>query len=200
MGSVAEFRREFKVLVIPLRGVSDEILESTFVNGLRPNIRAELRLLGPFMETAQKIEDRNLILRHFQEPTTHKSIRSNIVKYRPEARRIETFPTKTITVGDRSFVAKHEIPMRRLIDTKWQRKKERGLCFRCDEKFTVGYQCQNRKLRVLLVQDGDLVDEIEFDYQSEEPPLEVANKVELSLNSVVGLTILGTMKVRGSIG
>lgn len=54
----------------PLRGVSDEVLESTFVNGLRPDVGAELRLLGlrglsPIMETAQKSEDRNLIIRSF---------------------------------------------------------------------------------------------------------------------------------------
>lgn len=34
----------------------------------------------------------------------------------------------------------------------------------------------------------------------EEQPVEVADKVELSLNSVVGLTTPGTMKLKGTVG
>ena len=32
-GSVAEYRREFKILATPLKGISEEVMESTFMNG-----------------------------------------------------------------------------------------------------------------------------------------------------------------------
>ena len=47
-GSVAESRREFEILATPLKGILEEVMESTFMNGLLPEIRAELHLLQPY--------------------------------------------------------------------------------------------------------------------------------------------------------
>ena len=46
-GTVAEYRRNFEVSAAPLQEVPEEILEGIFINGLRADIRAELRLLKP---------------------------------------------------------------------------------------------------------------------------------------------------------
>ena len=75
------------------------------------------------------------------------------------------------------------------------------MCFKCDEKFTIGHQCKNRKLRVLLVFDDEMEEggHREEEDQQEETRLVVAEAVELSLNSVVGLTTLRTMKLKGAI-
>lgn len=45
-GTVAEFQRAFEVLATMLKGIPDEVPKRTFVNGLRPEIRAEVCLLG----------------------------------------------------------------------------------------------------------------------------------------------------------
>lgn len=79
-----------------VKGVSDEVLESTFINGLRPNIRVEIRLLGPngsgpIMEIAQRIEDKNLVVRSIQEPTA-KIVKHNLLPVQSELRRFENFP------------------------------------------------------------------------------------------------------------
>ena len=42
--SVQEFRRRFETLMGPLCDVAAPVLETAFVNGLREDIRAELRL------------------------------------------------------------------------------------------------------------------------------------------------------------
>ena len=62
--SVHDFRRRFEVLPAPLKEVADAMLESAFVNDLREDIRAELRLWAPvglsqMMRVAQQIEDKN---------------------------------------------------------------------------------------------------------------------------------------------
>ena len=67
-GTVAEYRRDFEMLSAPLNGLSMEVMESTFVKGLKPEVKAKLRLmrpsgLGQIMELAQLIEDRNSILK-----------------------------------------------------------------------------------------------------------------------------------------
>ena len=50
-----------------------EVLESTFIKGLRPKIKAELRLrrpngLGQIWQLAQLIEDRNNIVKGGRDP------------------------------------------------------------------------------------------------------------------------------------
>lgn len=62
----------------------------------------------------------------------------------------------------------------------------------------MGHQCKNKELRVLLVEEDDCNEEEEIEHR--EVPLEVTEKVELSVNSVVGLTTPRTMKVEGTVG
>ncbi|KAL2455358.1 RNA-directed DNA polymerase [Abeliophyllum distichum] len=96
-------------------------------------------------------------------------------------------------VKDATMVNYQQRPFRRLSEAELQAKKEKGLCFKCDEKYTIGHRCKNKELQVLLVQEeGESYpneEEIGEDYLG--PTLETAEVgevVELSLNSVVGLT------------
>ncbi|EXB38291.1 hypothetical protein L484_013924 [Morus notabilis] len=62
--TVRDYRRQFEILAAPLTELSEQVLESTFVKGLKPEIRAEIRLmkperLGRIMEVAQRVEERN---------------------------------------------------------------------------------------------------------------------------------------------
>ena len=94
---------------------------------------------------------------------------------------------------------RREIPIKRLTESELQSRKEKGLCFKCDEKFSPGHRCK-KELRVLLMHEGKEEDN-QFDGRAiEEPSLvELKDVVELSLNSVVGLTTPGTMKIKGTI-
>lgn len=86
-----------------------------------------------------------------------------------------------------------------MFDAEWQARREKELCFRCDERKTLSHQCKNRELKVLLVQE-EVTEEIEGQMSADRLPLERADQVEFSLNSMVGLTNLGTMKLRGAVG
>ena len=46
-GNVREYRRRFIELSAPLEGVSDEVALGIFINGLKPEIKMELRILEP---------------------------------------------------------------------------------------------------------------------------------------------------------
>ncbi|GMN31282.1 hypothetical protein TIFTF001_003189 [Ficus carica] len=66
--TVREYRRVFESLASPSLKLPEHVMESTFINGLLPDIRAEVRMLKPeglarIMEFAQRVEDRNLSLR-----------------------------------------------------------------------------------------------------------------------------------------
>lgn len=81
---------------------------------------------------------------------------------------------------------------------KWKTDR---LCFRCDEKWHARHKCPNKELFLLVVQeDGS---EREWDEELEEEAEEfipgVTEMVELSLNSLVGISSPRTMKLRGTI-
>lgn len=66
--TVREYRRKFKVLAAPSLIISDDVLESNFINGLKAPIQAEVRMLKPrklghIMNLARRLEDRNKLLK-----------------------------------------------------------------------------------------------------------------------------------------
>ena len=87
------------------------------------------------------------------------------------------------------------------MESELQARREKGLCFKCDEKFSLGHHCK-KELRVLLVHEDEEEEDNQFDDRATEEPslIELKDIVELSLNSVVGLTTPGTMKIKGTIG
>nr|XP_016495663.1 PREDICTED: uncharacterized protein LOC107814725 isoform X3 [Nicotiana tabacum] len=63
-GSVAQYREDFELLSAPLKDADDEVLMGIFINGLREEIKAELRLsklgtLTQIMDQSQRIEEKN---------------------------------------------------------------------------------------------------------------------------------------------
>ena len=105
-----------------------------------------------------------------------------------------------MVVSEKTISQRCEIPIKRLTESELQSRKEKGLCFKCDEKFSPGHRCK-KELRVLLVHEDKEEEDNQFDGRAiEEPSLvELKDVVELSLNSVVGLTTPGTMKIKGTI-
>lgn len=62
-GTVAEFRRKFIEMAAPLEKIPESILMGHFVNGLKEDIRAEVRMLGLHnleqeMDLALKVEEK----------------------------------------------------------------------------------------------------------------------------------------------
>ncbi|KAA0054240.1 peroxidase 64 [Cucumis melo var. makuwa] len=100
-------------------------------------------------------------------------------------------------------------PTKRLSDAEFQARKEKGLCF-CCERYHTGHCCkvkEQREFRVLVVRENEEEVEIfEEDDHEEETKMKmlevekgVKPVVELSINSVVGLSKPGTMKMKGKI-
>ncbi|RVX15868.1 Retrovirus-related Pol polyprotein from transposon 297 [Vitis vinifera] len=112
----------------------------------------------------------------------------------------ENFQTRAVAVGEKTMSQRREIPIKRLTESELQARREKGLCFKCEEKFSPGHRCK-KQLRVLLVHEDEDKDDNQFDGRATEEPalIELKDAVELSLNSVVGLTTPGTMKIKGTI-
>ena len=135
-GTVAAYWREFEILATPLKGISEEVMESMFMNGLLLEIQAELRLLQPYglghlMEMAQRVEDRNLAMRAAREPNGPKSIKMLSSANRGDWKIGENFQTRAVVVGEKTMSQRCEIPIKRLMESELQAHKEKGLCFKC---------------------------------------------------------------------
>ncbi|KAJ9542106.1 hypothetical protein OSB04_028612 [Centaurea solstitialis] len=227
-GTVLDYQRSFIELSAPLSNVPDEIALGHFINGLKTEIRAEVRVIGPItldqaMDLAVRVEEKlKLGTGRKMEVRTNSTGIGNFTNRSPTAPSFSTtqgrysfassnlnskFPVSTPvarplsttvpSLGDSQKTNNGSIgEVRRLSDKELQQKRERGLCFRCDEKWNVGHRCKRRELSVLLSHEEE--ENLEFG----EIPVEVSKDEEpheVSLNSVLGVTNPKTMKLLGYI-
>lgn len=231
-GGVQEYRRRFIELLAPLEGIPENIAQAQFISKLKDDIKNELRILGPksldhAMDLAVQIEAKlsynpkkrwegrsfhsgsptqlytpsnHSQKSTYSSPSTHSVFSTSSVAsphYHPNS----TQPPRS--TQSHIPIAKPVGEIRRLSDKELQYKRERGLCFRCDEKWTVGHKCKKKELSVLLsheepeVEYGSLEDLDPFDTPTSpnpEPP-----QPEISLNSVMGISSPKTLKLAGTI-
>lgn len=187
-----------------------------FLNGLKDEIRAEVRLLGPLtvdhaMELAHMVEDKLKLTKvrgevrsgftQIGKPNTSQGSSLGSSSYSPKS--FSSFsPSGASTGSSPAVVTKVSGDVRKLSDKELQDKRAKGLCFRCDSKWNIGHKCQRKELSVLVTQeegwnteDGGME---ELEDVADPPPVDEVHP-EISLNSVVGLTSPKTFKLKGEI-
>lgn len=210
--TVAEYRRKFIETAAPLERISEEIFLGQFLNGLKEDIRAEVRLLIPLnleqaMEMALRVEEkimavgmRKTLLSSFKSGTFPVQAKG-INQYAASIGSTQTSPTsvKSWVTGARESQASVNVSrysgstssaknlgeVRRLTEKELQEKRAKGLCFRCDDKWAIGHRCRRRELSVILVDDDE-----ESTYEAgSDPPMSpgLENTNEVNLQSEVSL-------------
>ncbi|KAL0541464.1 hypothetical protein IC582_021509 [Cucumis melo] len=161
--TVDDYRNLFDKLVTPLSDVPDSVVENTFMNGLFPWIRAEVILCRPkglaeMMEFAQLVENREIVRneanlnnlaggKYFQQNTTNNRASANT---NSDNKTNTAFPMRTITLrSSNNAEIRKDTNSRRLPDAEFQARKEKGLCFRCNEKYSADHRCKMKELREL---------------------------------------------------
>ncbi|KAL0542645.1 hypothetical protein IC582_008834 [Cucumis melo] len=222
-GSVEEYINLFDKMVAPVNDLPEWVIEDTFMNGLLPWVRSEVVFCRPkglaeMMEAAQMVENRELVRMEAKmsgysggklTSQTASNGRINPGGVAGDIKGNSSFSTRTITLRSQaSNENRREGTYKRLPDAEFQARKEKGLCFRCNEKYSADHKCrlkEQRELRMFVITEGK--DEYEIvEEEKEEKDLgrlevngELTTVVELSINSVVGLNDPGTMKVRGKL-
>ena len=51
----------------------------------------------------------------------------------------ENFQTRAMAVSEKMMNQRREIPIKRLMESELRARIEKGLCFKCDEKFSPGH-------------------------------------------------------------
>jgi len=123
---VREYQIEFEKLANHTEGLFDEFFRSYFVSGLKDVIQSDVKMFRPstMMEAlglAKLAEDK--IIAQQCSKSTFVPFR-NMVSQRPP---IMPAPRTT--------------PIKHLFEAEMRARREKGLCYNCDEKFTRGHRC-----------------------------------------------------------
>ncbi|TYK05420.1 Ty3/gypsy retrotransposon protein [Cucumis melo var. makuwa] len=178
-------------MVAPMNDLPEWVIEDTFMNGLLPWVRSEVVFCRPkglaeMMEAAQMVENREIVRIEAkmngysggkvtgQSGSNGKTTSGGVAG---DSKGNTSFPIRTITLRSHAPTEnRREGTYKRLPDAEFQARKEKGLCFRCNEKYSADHKCRLKEQQV----NEDLT-----------------TVVELSINSVVGLNDSGTMKGKG---
>ncbi|KAL4557226.1 hypothetical protein LXL04_035399 [Taraxacum kok-saghyz] len=185
-GSVSDYVRSFIELLAPLNNLPDDITMGQFVNGLQTEIRAEVRLVGPqivdhTMSLALKVEEkirsqpsRKLPSSQWGNTQKQTSTPSMITPLKTTfSFQTSTNPSTKPHTGNQFTGRTNSFggEIRRLTDKELQAKRDKGLCYRCDDKWSVGHHCKRKELSVLLIQEEEDGGEETPAEEKPEPPL-----------------------------
>ncbi|XP_048602698.1 uncharacterized protein LOC125588971 [Brassica napus] len=228
-GSVKDYCREFISLATNAPELTDAVLEMAFMNGLKPRIRAGVRMFEPktlqkMMSLARKVEEwegdngeddskpypslagRNPKPNNRSDETTNKLSFNgpNQQKSKPNyTSSLSPQKDKGVAGKTTTYHNRVKAPFRRLTPAEIEQRRSAGLCFRCDEKFFRNHKCPKPELTVLIMHDDgkeEVFDEEPCELLDEEENEVEAVVAEVSISSVVGLTSSRTMKLKGELG
>jgi hypothetical protein len=205
-GTVMEFREQFETLVAPIRREERVMLDSIFLNGLKEEIQAELKLydcrdLAEIMDRALLLEQKNDALMKRGAGGKEKGEwkdRGGTVKFRDpgDFGGAKRDSDRRVTVGGDKFKGK------RLSSAELEERHKKGLCFKCGDKWGRDHTCKFKQMSLRLC-DWSSEEEkermAEEEIGEEEPVAELKN-LQLSLHSREGFTSNKSFKVWVRVG
>ncbi|GJW08422.1 retrovirus-related pol polyprotein from transposon 297 family protein [Tanacetum coccineum] len=216
-GTAREYVALFEKLACQLVRVSEEVMEATFIKGLKSDLRATVRVMKPeglshVMKLDISIEDNQSV------DTRVRGNYSCLNSYRFNSAAGSGFNRNSILSSTQSVAPKRSVSASSTVTNggsvtrsgQFKRLTEAELAdkrSKCDEKFGPGHQCVKKTLHILLVDDNDIEEEEEEEASRDEDDHVHLDMVEVFLNSVLGFTppqtvgvILGKGKVEKSQG
>ncbi|CAA0810229.1 Unknown protein, partial [Striga hermonthica] len=186
-GSLREYIREFERLACRVRDWPEDALVGAFVGGLKFDLATEVRLERPdtmhdAMEVARRREDHLVATR----------------RGRADMRFADTrrAGSNQATVSARPNVSNRPAGaiVRRLSPEEVKHRREKGLCFKCEEKFTPSHQCKQAfVIEVANPDDEEAV--VEEELHQEEEIEALHEEPEISMHAMAGIRGPRTMRL-----
>ena len=219
--TVAEFQSAFEDLMNKVTGISEPLLISFFITGLKSDIRRELLFSRPstLMEAfalARAYETRCEEIKQSARPwhkwsssnaantSTVSSTRQHVVTA------VSTGPFQTTTPAPASppttighkqtppIAPTPALPIRRLTPTELREKREKGLCYNCDQKYSANHRCRSKFL--LLLGTDDIDEDIDEDGVATELTEDLVTGDISSLNALAGQGNPRSLRLVGEFG
>lgn len=196
------------VLANRAEGLSDDAVMDCFINGLKPDIRRDVLAQSPVTLSSAvalaKLYDEKggWGMGHNRQRSNQGTFSSNVpLLPGPLSSTTQKAPMKTglpplLPTPKMAPMA----PVKRMSAAEMQLRREKGLCYTCDEKFSLSHKCPNKHYYILQLDDGEPeITEIESP-KTEDITDETLTEHHLSFNALSGDTATGTIRFTGSIG
>ncbi|PKU60091.1 hypothetical protein MA16_Dca027949 [Dendrobium catenatum] len=138
------------------------------------------------MELAQRMEKKYRREKNSKSNIMRGAYRSTSTTLTPRTR---TMSFQREASKEKSSGVRPRGNFKQLIEANVQDKWVKGLCFRCDERYTLGCRCKDRTLQVLTICDDEEAEEGDRSEASTKEEKLHLDMVDVSLNSVVGFYI-----------
>ncbi|PNX96980.1 retrotransposon-related protein, partial [Trifolium pratense] len=182
---------------------------SCFISGLRADIRREVMAFQPASLTQaislaklqeEKLNDKSHVST-YRRPDTSTST------FRPPPRpTLTTTPTPPPNNPPPTTLPNRPTPIKRLSPAELQARRERGLCYNCDERYQPGHRC--RRQFYILIAEPDSYDEqtetltnqlLQPEPTPDTPTPHPDIDPQISLHALMGHTIPQTIRLVGQI-
>ncbi|KAG2701180.1 hypothetical protein I3760_06G032300 [Carya illinoinensis] len=199
-GSVEDYKTRFENLSNRLKGLPKSVQLSCFLSGLKEEIRVTVTMFNPTNLIAAynlaRLQEQNVALarRYHRTPI----LPSN------EPRLLKTPPS--VHFEPPKGAVKPQLPVHKINQAQMKDRREKGLCYHCDSKWSPGHKCQKPKLYILEEVWEDSSDKTIWDKPELEPAVAtlalstVEPIPEISLHAITGSLNPCTMRVKGKVG
>ncbi|KAJ8762999.1 hypothetical protein K2173_023204 [Erythroxylum novogranatense] len=189
--TVEAYQDAFKRLSHQVDGLPESFLVGSFTAGLKDEIHLEVKLKKPrtlndAIGAARIIEEKNQLHR-----------RSNITPRLSMTTPKLPGASNTGVLGPIPTQKSGITNFRRLSSQEAKERRERGLCFYCDEKFVPGHRCTRPQL--FMIEDCN---EIPFEEPEEKNGNEEEGEfhmLEISFHAITGVPNPQTIRVKGNL-
>ncbi|GKC90759.1 retrotransposon-related protein, partial [Tanacetum coccineum] len=203
LGTVAQYQSEFEKLMNRVTDISENLLISFYISGLKPTIQRELLIAKPTTLgdafslariTEARLEDQSPTsapaTKTIASVITQKQSTPRVTVTPPDTGKPPLLPTPTQTIATSKPLA-----IKWISPAERQERLNKGLCFNCDNKWVRGHKCPGKFL-LMMADDGDDT--------GQEPEVDVIEAVESGdisiLNSLVGHGSPRSLQLWGTIG
>ncbi|TYK30161.1 retrotransposon protein [Cucumis melo var. makuwa] len=211
-GSYNDYVKKIMNYSTPLSHMAESVLRDAFVTSLELALQAEVisrhpQTLEQCMKEAQLVNDCNLTLKLAREELgllEHKSGEGTRSKSNggndKEAHKKTEFQMKQVTIPIKGSYQKNEPPIKRLSDAEFCARLDKGLYFRCNEKYSHGHRCkvkEKRELMLFILNEEEDPPEENREELVRLKQLELAEGAKIELKIIMSLSSKGTMKFKG---
>ncbi|KAH9646732.1 hypothetical protein KPL70_024964 [Citrus sinensis] len=201
--TVADFQSAFEDLMNKVTAISEPLLVSFFITGLKPDIRRELLFARPtsFMKAFALAKTSSRSWTKWTPSSTHTHQSTITASPNPAHKTPTTSPLPNLSATKQPpqppLLPTPTLPIRRLTPAELREKREKGLCYNCDKKYHATHRCRSKFLLLMGTDDEDA--EPSDDTFIHEQPEEVVTADISSLNALIGQSNPRSLRVLGIV-
>ncbi|KAL5709495.1 hypothetical protein ACHQM5_020179 [Ranunculus cassubicifolius] len=204
-----KFEELYPLMLLKNKGLTESFFVDSFVSGLKEEIRHTVLMFRP------TTLNHAISLARLQEATMEsmdKPKRGNYTPFRSSSSYSTPLVSRSSTYTNTSSpgvvkTTEHVVseipvyknagipPIKRLTPSEMQARREKGLCFNCDEVYVLGHKCKSKQL-CLMIDDEE---EVTTPVISGSEALTTLEEVAISLQALSGSNSFQTLQLQGKV-